>query len=381
MKEKNKKKSLGKILGVVICFSVCVGVVYLIGFLSADKIPYEIIKDKIIIFLLTIYISFMISFYLHIIIHEGGHYIFGRLTGYKLICFRIGSIAFIKEDDKIKIKKFSIAGTGGQCLMDPPEYKENKYPFVLYNLGGGLLNIIFSMIVFIIYIIFVQAAYLSGILLSFSGIGIIVGLTNIIPLKLGGVANDGYNIISLKKDKDARYAFYRQLKISALLAKGVRVKDMPEEWFNLPEDADLNNPIMAAVACMKGSYYQDKKDFERAKEEFNYALENCNNLLGIYKNEIQSELLFYEIIGDKDIDKINKLFTKELKKYIKLSKHSISKKRLLYAYELLINKDKKAAEKYLNEFEKLEKTYPYKGEIEGERELIQWAARISQSTV
>ena len=57
------------------------------------------------------------------------------------------------------------------------------------------------MIVFIIYIIFVQAAYLSGILLSFSGIGIIVGLTNIIPLKLGGVANDGYNIISLKRIK------------------------------------------------------------------------------------------------------------------------------------------------------------------------------------
>ena len=86
-------------------------------------------------------------------------------------------------------------------------------------------------------------------------------------------------------------------------------------------------------------------------------------------------------MGDKNLDKINELFTKELKKYIKVSKHSISKKRLLYAYELLINKDENAAKKYLSEFEKLAKTYPYKGEVEGERELIQWAARISQSTV
>jgi len=381
LKEKDEKRELGQILGIFIFIIICAYSIYLIGYINGLKIIAIIDQGKFINFLVIAYISLMLSFYLHIIIHEGGHYIFGKLTGYKFISFRIGSITFIKEDNKIKIKKFSIAGTGGQCLMEPPEYKEDKFPFILYNLGGGLLNIIFSMIAFIIYIPFAETIYLSVILSCFLGVGIISGAANLIPLRGGGIANDGYNIMSLRRDEDARYALYRQLKINALLAKGTRVKDMPKEWFELPEGADLNNPIMAPIACMKGSYYQDNKEFKKSKEEFNYVLENCDNLLGIYKNEIQSELLFYEIIGDKDIDKINKLFTKELKKYIKLSKHSISKKRLLYAYELLINKDKKAAEKYLNEFEKLEKTYPYKGEIEGERELIQWAARISQSTV
>ncbi len=380
MEKKNKKKKLGKVIGIIIYFTVCIGLGILIGVLTSLKTGPEGGKEEPSIFLFTIFISVIISFYLHIIIHEGGHYIFGRLTGYKFTSFRIGSITFIKEDDKIKIKKFSIAGTGGQCLMEPPEYKEEKFPFILYNLGGGLLNIVVSIISLILYT-FAKSVYFSGFLICLIGIGVILAIINIVPLRVGGVANDGYNIILLKRDKNSRYAFYRQLKVNALLAKGTRIKDMPEEWFNLPEDADLNNPIMAAVACMKGSYYQDKKDFERAKEEFNYALENCNNLLGIYKNEIHCELLFYEILGDKNLDKINELFTKELKKYIKVSKHSISKKRLLYAYELLINKDENAAKKYLSEFEKLAKTYPYKGEVEGERELIQWAARISQSTV
>lgn len=220
--------------------------------------------------------------------------------------------------------------------------------------------------------------YLLEILLSFSGIGIILGLMNIIPLKIAGAANDGYNIIFLKKNKDARYAFYRQLKINALLARGARIKDMPKEWFELSEGADINNPIIASVACMMGSYYQDNKDFQRSKEEFDYVLENSNNLLGIYKNEIECELLFYEIIGDRNIDKINKLFTKELKKYIKASKHSLSKKRLLYAYELLINKDENTAKKYLDEFEKIAKTYPYKGEVEGERELISFVKQNNE---
>ena len=380
MEKKNKKKKLGKVIGIIIYFTVCIGLGILIGVLTSLKTGPEGGKEEPSIFLFTIFISVIISFYLHIIIHEGGHYIFGKLTGYKFTSFRIGSITFIKEDDKIKIKKFSIAGTGGQCLMEPPEYKEEKFPFILYNLGGGLLNIVVSIISLILYT-FAKSVYFSGFLICLIGIGVILAIINIVPLRVGGVANDGYNIILLKRDKNSRYAFYRQLKVNALLAKGTRIKDMPEEWFNLPEGADLNNPIMAAVACMKGSYYQDKKDFERAKEEFNYALENCNNLLGIYKNEIHCELLFYEILGDKNLDKINELFTKELKKYIKVSKHSISKKRLLYAYELLINKDENAAKKYLSEFEKLAKTYPYKGEVEGERELIQWAARISQSTV
>lgn len=380
MEKKNKKKKLGKVIGIIIYFTVCIGLGILIGVLTSLKTGPEGGKEEPSIFLFTIFISVIISFYLHIIIHEGGHYIFGKLTGYKFTSFRIGSITFIKEDDKIKIKKFSIAGTGGQCLMEPPEYKEEKFPFILYNLGGGLLNIVVSIISLILYT-FAKSVYFSGFLICLIGIGVILAIINIVPLRVGGVANDGYNIILLKRDKNSRYAFYRQLKVNALLAKGTRIKDMPEEWFNLPEGADLNNPIMAAIACMKGSYYQDKKDFERAKEEFNYALENCNNLLGIYKNEIHCELLFYEILGDKNLDKINELFTKELKKYIKVSKHSISKKRLLYAYELLINKDENAAKKYLSEFEKLAKTYPYKGEVEGERELIQWAARISQSTV
>ncbi|ASW42305.1 site-2 protease family protein [Clostridium isatidis] len=374
MSSKDIKKKLVQILGIIIYLLAFVALGYFIAFLSNSKTELVDRRDGGFIFL----VSVALSFYLHIIIHEGGHFLFGKLTGYRLTSFRIGSITIMKEEDKIKLKRFSIAGTGGQCLMEPPEYKEDKFPFILYNLGGGLLNIIFSIIAIIIYLIFSNMPYLLEILLSFSGIGIILGLMNIIPLKIAGAANDGYNIIFLKKNKDARYAFYRQLKINALLARGARIKDMPKEWFELSEGADINNPIIASVACMMGSYYQDNKDFQRSKEEFDYVLENSNNLLGIYKNEIECELLFYEIIGDRNIDKINKLFTKELKKYIKASKHSLSKKRLLYAYELLINKDENTAKKYLDEFEKIAKTYPYKGEVEGERELISFVKQNNE---
>ena len=64
------------------------------------------------------------------------------MTGYKFNSFRIFSVILIKQNGKLKIKNISLAGTGGQCLMSPPELIDGKMPYVLYNLGGVILNVI-----------------------------------------------------------------------------------------------------------------------------------------------------------------------------------------------------------------------------------------------
>lgn len=45
--------------------------------------------------------------------------------------------------------------------------------------------------------------------------------------------------------------------------------------------------------------------------------------------------------------------------------------RTQYAIEKLVNKDDKKVQKCLDNFKKIAKTYPYKGDIESERELIE----------
>lgn len=66
----------------------------------------------------------------------------------------------------------------------------------------------------------------SEFLLIFSGIGVYIGLTNLIPLKLSGISNDGNNIMSIEKSNEAKYSFFIQLKVNSLLMKGTRIKDM-----------------------------------------------------------------------------------------------------------------------------------------------------------
>jgi len=62
--------------------------------------------------------------FLQLIIHEAGHLVFGMRSGYRFSSFRIGSFMWIRENDKIHCKRMSLAGTGGQCLMCPPELQD-----------------------------------------------------------------------------------------------------------------------------------------------------------------------------------------------------------------------------------------------------------------
>ena len=80
------------------------------------------------------------AYYLHVLLHEAGHLLCGRLCGYTLTSFRIGKWMLVRREGRWTISRFHIPGTGGQCLMCPPEGDDS--PIVLYNLGGGLLNLV-----------------------------------------------------------------------------------------------------------------------------------------------------------------------------------------------------------------------------------------------
>ena len=94
------------------------------------------------------YLCWMVFYFVQVVVHEAGHLVFGLLTGYQFSSFRIGSFMWVKLEGKLKLKRYSLAGTGGQCLMAPPEMVDGKVPYVLYNLGGCLANLIVSVIPF-----------------------------------------------------------------------------------------------------------------------------------------------------------------------------------------------------------------------------------------
>ena len=312
--------------------------------------------------------------FLQIVVHEGGHLVFGLLSGYKFSSFRVASFMWIRQEGKLRFKRLSLAGTGGQCLMDPPDMVDGKLPVVLYNLGGSLLNLISAVLCGGLYVLTRDLAYWPVIFLMSAFIGVSYALVNGIPLRLGAVDNDGHNALALGKDPAALRSFWIQMKMAALQSQGVRPKDMPEEWFEAPDEIGMQNSLTAVLAVFRCNRLMDERKFQAAREEMALLVSGKNALMGLYQNLLTCDLMYCELLFENRPDRLERMYTKGQKKFMKNMKKYPSVLRTQYAYALLAEKDQKKAEKFLKQFEKVGKSYPYPVEWEGEKELMDLAA-------
>lgn len=320
------------------------------------------------------------AFIFHIIIHEGGHLVFGLLTGYRFSSFRIFSFMWVKDGESVKFKRHSIAGTGGQCLMSPPDIKNGEMPIVWYNLGGSLMNIIFSTVFLICFFLFNSVSVLSGILLLFALLGYSLAILNGVPMRMGAIDNDGYNAISLSKDAQAREAFWMQMKVVEETTKGVRLRDMPSEWFTVPTDEAMSNSMVAARGVFACNRLMDEERFEEADELMAHLLEIESGMVGLHRSILICERIYVELIHQNRREVVEEKFTKNLQSFMKAMKDTPSILRTQYAIALLYENDKAKAETIKAQFEKRAKTYPYPHEIDSERDLMKLAeSKFNQS--
>lgn len=340
--------------------------------MNETEVTILTILQGVIVLVIIMYAAYIVQ----IIIHEAGHLIFGLLTGYKFSSFRIFSFMWVKENGKLKLKHLSLAGTGGQCLMTPPELINGKYPYLLYNLGGSITNMITACIFFVIYIALHNYLFLSYFLLMLSLLGVVSAIINGVPMKLGIINNDGYNALSISKNSLALRSLHMQMKIHEKNSKGIRLKDMPNEWFEVPTDEAMKNSIIAVSGVFVCNRLMDECRFKEAQELIHRFLENDTAIVGLHRNLMICDEIYIEIINGGSEEKIKQLLGKQQKKLMKSMKRYPSVLRTEYAYALLVENDTDKAMKIKSQFEKISHTYPYQNDIESEQELIEWADKL-----
>lgn len=309
-------------------------------------------------------------------IHEAGHLVCGLISGYGFVSYRIGSLMFLKKDGRISLKRYALPGTGGQCLMAPPEPYTEKTPFVLYNLGGSLANLITAGVFGALYFIPGIPYVLRMLFLIFCLVGIALALLNGIPMHTKQVDNDGRNVLELKKNRTARMCFLAQMKANALQSAGIRLKDMPDEVVFLPDRAEWGNSLCASSAVCVMSRHIDAMRFSEAQALGEDLLAHADGMPGIYRQLTTLEVLFCELVNEKRPERIEELMSKEFQQFLKAAGALFNVPRFWYAYELLYHGDREAADRYRQRFEKTAQNYPYSGEIEGERELYDYVDTI-----
>lgn len=305
-----------------------------------------------------------------LILHEGGHLVCGLATGYRFVSFRIGSWMLQREHGKLRFRKMTLAGTGGQCLLAPPPLMEGKMPYVLYNLGGPVANLL-TAAVCALGMRFCREIWSLWVLLQlFAVVGIGMGLTNGIPLR-GSVHNDGANALSLGKDPAALRSLWVQLSVNAQQAEGVRLNEMPEEWFALPTDAEMQNPMTAVLAVLRENRLMDARRFDEAAVLIDQLNAASTALMPLYNSLLLCDRLTCALVRGEDAYKwLAEWETKPMRQFRKQMQEFLSVLRTEYITALHVG-DTRAAETIRARFEQRSSSYPYPAEVQSERELME----------
>jgi hypothetical protein len=297
-------------------------------------------------------------------VHEGGHCFFGILTGYRFLSLRILAFTIVHEAGRYRIAYYNTPGSFGQCLMQPPEIKNRKTPFVLYFMGGVIADAAIS----------ASSAFfmLSPFDISFPvRIGFMItslytfgsALVNGIPNMAGYINNDGTNLCYLLRDKQAVTSAYLQWDVITKMTEGKTYKDLPVSTIQLPDTANLANPIISEQKYLECYYFMDLRQWEKALNCLNSIEKGMNDRLGndISRYTLLLEKLFLYIKLDKGSTEIEELYN-STKRILKKGYTDINITRVRLAYELYIDHSGVNKSRIGKLLERRLKSYPYKGE-------------------
>jgi len=311
------------------------------------------------------------------ITHELGHLAFGKLSGYQFVLFRVFGRVFLRENGKLVCRRDNIKKSCS-CWMEAPVPMDGRYPFVLYTLGGALMNLILSIVFFAVIPLVAALPLLAVFLAFFSALCLLSGLSSMAPQLTYKRMSDGATLRTLRKNEQARQANWLQMHINALLVRGTRYRDMPAQWFDLPKAGLFDSPIIYINAFDCLNYLLDTHDLAAAKDLAEFMQGNAEHMMHYHRNLLLCKALFLALVCEGHKEAIEPLYTPQLEKHIRATAQFPSHLRLRYALAKLHHHDPQAAEQAREAFEKVCASYPFLGDIPAEHELMQLVDDIAE---
>ena len=321
-----------KVINFVVSLLVAVLSVYLISVFSAER--FTVSTGKILLFYV---LGVIISAFVCAFIHELGHLIGAKSSGFKIASFSVWFFRWKKVKNKFQ---FSL------CFPNDTGYTES-YPTSQENLKKKFakitrLGLIFSVIPILFclpaFLISSLPFFVFALLTSFLPIGAYSLTSNAIPLCENGVRNDGAVLYGIKHNDDTTKVMFALLNVQANLYQGKTFRELDESiLFDLPQlpEDDMN---FAMLLSYRYYYYLDNKEYENAEKVLDRLVSLKKYLPKDFYCEILSESLFFNCAIELNEDKADDLMY-ENEKYLN-SVNNNTTIRAKLAYILLVKGEK-----------------------------------------
>ena len=143
----------GLLLGAVIGLIIVVPVIAVMDGESVMTVARNIC-DKFtlnkVVAIAWMLLAALIATILNIVLHEAGHLVAGLMTDYKFVSYRFFNWTLIRKDGRLQWRNFELEGSGGQCLMFPPDKPLEEIDTRWYNAGGVLAQIIITLLAIVL---------------------------------------------------------------------------------------------------------------------------------------------------------------------------------------------------------------------------------------
>lgn len=237
--------------------------------------------------------------------HEAGHMVFGLISGYSLLSYKVGPFEWYKKDDKLSFRVNPLSSMVlGQCLMVPSKPKKKVKPkFFLYNAGGLIFSYSMLVILFILFFV-IKGVYIRYSLLLMISVGVFLTLSNSIYQK-GGI-NDVCNHVFVKRNPKYINSIMFQLEVIANITNGKRygAKAYYEPYFE-----NKLNHISLPVAQLRFLYAIDKSDFTEAKRISDIMKRNYHStIFAIHKVSLIFNILYSDIVINESMSEFRRHF-------------------------------------------------------------------------
>jgi len=234
----------------------------------------------------------IVLFVASILLHELGHLVFGRLTGYRLVMFRFFVCVFYRDGERwiVRVRRTGMP-LNSQCLM-VPNVSEDRFKFRDYFVGGVVVNVVIAVICFGIRVAVESESVVAVVLFGVGVLNVLFAVANAVPVSKDWM-NDGWNVKEAMRSEVSRGDLYRVFRITGAQANGVTSAEMPAEWFEAPNGCPPDSTFGWVRVMMAGERLVAMGDREAAAAA--YSSIAVDELSSYYAGNVLAELWYLRL--------------------------------------------------------------------------------------
>lgn len=322
---------------------------------------------------------FLVALNLRQVIWLAGEVLGGRLAGCRPVYIWAGRKAWVFEKGGMRKGDLGPFYTGLGSLSEPSGDSWENARFGSVLLGGALADLAAGCLFGGLYWLWPRVPLLSAALLSLALASLCFGLFHIVPMKRGSAANGSMMALQQRRHPAARRSLWMLMKVNAQSVAGVRLRDMPEEWFDVPADEDMAAfPVCAQAGAVAVKRVVEKRDYDGARSLFARLAKPGVALSPLNRYDVVNDQMIAELLTENRAGVVDSLLSDGQKDYLFHYGENLSVMCMNYMLALLHEKDAGKAEEIKARFDRVSPKAVYRSNVSRAKEMMELARRKAE---